>query len=61
VKTKTRRVSRTQPAVYPFGLGGDPVKDPRNAPARAAYGDEGIKKLVKSWGSAYVPGGKKRP
>ena len=56
--TKTKRVSRTKPAVHPYSirraLSGDMedmLKDKRNQAARVAYGDKGVIAMAASWGT----------
>jgi hypothetical protein len=49
--TKTPRTPRKTQMVYPFSMfSSDPVKDKRNAPARVAYGDKGVRKMAKTLG-----------
>lgn len=57
-QTKTPRVPRTKPKVYPYSirraLTGDMesmLKDKRNQPARVAYGDMGVIAMAASWGT----------
>ena len=57
-KTKTPRVSRTKPSVYPYsvrraltGNMEDMIKDKRNQAARVAYGDKGVIALGTSFGA----------